>query len=157
MTTRIIRDKVLSIHGEEAHIEITLPDQEDVTIHEGTAVLHVESTSRNKVHTIKMRHGRPHSCTCEACTRNPHRWRNAPCVHVRAAEAVLAIRPAQAVAFGAQLGAVLKVVGMSEGKFRHELRTRRRMVGGDLYAAVALAAAHLAPRWGYQRTYSRAA
>ena len=162
---RILRDKItadrtitqdeititLPGRGIVAGIEITTPDQRAVTVHGGRATVYVASTSRDASHVVKFERGKVRSCTCEYHNHRRPQWIQAPCVHVRCADAALSARSGQAVARGAQLAGLLKSCGWSAAKFRYEVRKRRVICGGDLYAAVAMLESQTLGDLGYER------
>ena len=163
---RILRDKItadrtitqdeititLPGQGVTAGIEITTPDQHAVTLHGDRATVYVASTSRDGAsHVVKYERGKVRSCTCEYHNHRRPQWVQAPCVHVRCAEAALAARPGQAVARGAQLAHLLKSCGWTEPKFRHEVRKRRVICGGDLYGAVIMLESQTLGDLGFER------
>ena len=148
---RILRDTVTLLDGTTAKVEITLPDQEAVTVHKGDAKVYVESTTRDKAYCVHLRKGRHIGCECEYFSARPRHWHSSPCVHVRCAKAVLSVRGAMAVGRGAQLGDLLKGLGWSEGKFRAEVKRCLTICGGDLYGAVTMLEGQTLGSYGYER------
>ncbi len=135
MATRIIRDEITGIDGTTATIEITIPDQGTASIHGDLGEVYVESTSRKRTYRVRLTRRGPVSCECEYHARNPRRWRDAPCVHVRAAQAALAERVRLGKRNGAQLREFLTGLGWSPARFDAEVRRAMRCAGGDPYTA----------------------
>lgn len=100
MSTKIIRDEITGIEGTKAVIEITIPDQTAVETFREEIKVRVQSTSNSShTHTVTFNRGRAQSCSCQYCKSRPRRWRQKPCVHVRAAHATLNARHNQALQY----------------------------------------------------------
>ena len=125
-------------HATKAEIEITTPDQGTASVHNGAAEVFVASTSSDRTYRVRINQHGPVSCECAYCKRNPRKWRETPCVHVRAAMATLNHRTQEGKRTGSELRRVLTSLGWSRAKVDAKVRRVLRKCGGDVYSAAQL-------------------